>query len=86
MLVVAVGITGLELLGVAAWVNDVFNGAVLIVAVTVSMLASRRERRGFGSRLFSGRVSRRRQPEASGANVAATDGAGADKTVSGTRV
>lgn len=36
-----VGIKGLQLLGAADWVNDFFNGAVLLVAITLSM----RERR-----------------------------------------
>jgi ribose transport system permease protein len=39
--VLGVGIKGLQLLGAADWVNDFFNGAVLLVAITLSM----RERR-----------------------------------------
>jgi ribose transport system permease protein len=39
---VAVGITGLQLNGAETWVTPVFNGAVLLLAVTVSMLAARR--------------------------------------------
>jgi ribose transport system permease protein len=39
---VATGITGLQLEGANSWVTPVFNGAVLLVAVTVSMLAARR--------------------------------------------
>ncbi len=34
-----VGITGLQLLGAAGWVNDVFNGVALILAVVVARLA-----------------------------------------------
>ena len=39
---VAVGITGLQLEGAASWVTPVFNGVVLLLAVTVSMVAARR--------------------------------------------
>jgi ribose transport system permease protein len=39
---VAVGITGLQLEGAESWVTPVFNGVVLLIAVTVSMLAARR--------------------------------------------
>jgi len=39
---VAVGITGLQLEGAESWVTPVFNGVVLLMAVTVSMLAARR--------------------------------------------
>jgi ribose transport system permease protein len=38
------GITGLQLLGLADWIQDVFYGATLIVAVTLSHLAARRRR------------------------------------------
>ncbi len=38
----ATGILGLELLGVAGWVSDVFYGATLVVAVTVATLLHRR--------------------------------------------
>jgi ribose transport system permease protein len=44
---VAVGITGLQLQGAESWVTPVFNGVVLLLAVTVSMLATRR-RQGRG--------------------------------------
>jgi ribose transport system permease protein len=36
-----VAISGLEQLGVAAWVQPVFNGAVLVVAVGLSGYATR---------------------------------------------
>ncbi|HVB46666.1 MAG TPA: ABC transporter permease [Streptosporangiaceae bacterium] len=36
-----IGVTGLELLGAASWVEDVFNGAALIIAVTFARLVSR---------------------------------------------
>lgn len=36
------GITGLQLLGYTGWVNDVFYGAALIVAVVISTVARRR--------------------------------------------
>ena len=39
---VAVGITGLQLVGAQSWVTPVFNGLVLLVAVAVSNLAGRR--------------------------------------------
>jgi ribose transport system permease protein len=42
VLLVAVGITGLQLEGANSWVIPVFNGVVLLVAVTASMLANRR--------------------------------------------
>jgi ribose transport system permease protein len=37
---VAVGITGLQLKGVETWVTPVFNGSVLLLAVTVSNVAA----------------------------------------------
>lgn len=37
----AVGTTGLQLLGAADWVDDVFNGTALVLAVTLSVLVSR---------------------------------------------
>jgi ribose transport system permease protein len=37
----AVGITGLELLGVAPWVGDVFNGGALLLAVLFAAFAGR---------------------------------------------
>lgn len=40
--VVACGITGLQLQGAESWVTPVFNGTVLLLAVTVSMLAQQR--------------------------------------------
>jgi ribose transport system permease protein len=41
----AVGTTGLQLLGAADWVSDVFNGAVLVLAVTFAGLVSRQRTR-----------------------------------------
>lgn len=38
----AVGITGLQLLGGAVWVPDVFNGVALLFAVSLGILAGRR--------------------------------------------
>lgn len=35
------GVVGLELLGLASWINQVFYGASLIIAVAISRLASR---------------------------------------------
>jgi ribose transport system permease protein len=43
VLLVAVGITGLQLEGASSWVTPVFNGVVLIIAVAVSMLAERQD-------------------------------------------
>jgi ribose transport system permease protein len=37
----AVGVSGLQLLGVEAWVSDVFNGAVLVVAVALATVMRR---------------------------------------------
>lgn len=37
----AVGSTGLQLFGLATWVTDVFDGAVLIIAITFASLVSR---------------------------------------------
>lgn len=39
LLFLATGITGLELAGLSSWIEDVFYGAAVIVAVTVSRLA-----------------------------------------------
>lgn len=36
--VLAVGVSGLQLLGVQSWVSDVFNGLMLVVAVTAATL------------------------------------------------
>jgi ribose transport system permease protein len=41
VLLLAVGTTGLQLLGAANWVTDAFNGGVLVLAVTFARLASR---------------------------------------------
>ena len=41
----AAGVSGLELLGVQTWVNDVFNGATLILAVAAATLMRRGMRR-----------------------------------------
>jgi ribose transport system permease protein len=40
---IAVGTTGLQLLGAADWVDDVFNGGALVVAVTLSRVISRED-------------------------------------------
>jgi ribose transport system permease protein len=40
-----VGIKGLQLLGAADWVSDFFNGAVLLVAITLSMRERRQKMR-----------------------------------------
>jgi len=37
------GIVGLQLLGASGWISDVFYGAVLVVAVTISTLIGRRK-------------------------------------------
>jgi ribose transport system permease protein len=41
VLLLATGTTGLQLLGAADWVENVFNGAALILAVTLAQLVSR---------------------------------------------
>jgi ribose transport system permease protein len=38
------GITGLQLLGASGWVQDVFYGGALVIAVTLARLAARRRR------------------------------------------
>ena len=43
VLLLAVGTTGLQLLGAAAWVSDVFNGAALVLAVTLARIVSRED-------------------------------------------
>ncbi|MBD0328808.1 MAG: ABC transporter permease [Thermoleophilia bacterium] len=43
VLLLAVGTTGLQLLGAAGWVSDVFNGAALVLAVTLARIAAREE-------------------------------------------
>lgn len=45
LLFLATGITGLVLLGLDAWIRDVFYGAAVIIAVTVSRIAYLRARR-----------------------------------------
>ena len=44
VLLIGTGIKGLELLGAAPWVNDFFNGAVLLLAVGVAARAAGRGR------------------------------------------
>ena len=39
-----VGVTGLQLLGAAGWVEQVFNGAALVLAVTFARVVSRQDR------------------------------------------
>jgi ribose transport system permease protein len=39
-----VGVTGLQLLGAASWVEQVFNGGALVLAVTFAQLVSRSDR------------------------------------------
>ena len=39
------GVTGLELIGLAGWIEQVFYGASLVLAVAFSRLAGRREAR-----------------------------------------
>jgi ribose transport system permease protein len=36
------GITGLQLLGASGWVQDVFYGGALVIAVTLARLVARR--------------------------------------------
>jgi ribose transport system permease protein len=43
-LIVAAGINGLQLHGIAAWVNNVFQGAALIVAVVISRIERKKLR------------------------------------------
>lgn len=45
VLFLATGINGLVLLGADTWVNDVFYGAAVVIAVTVSRVASARARK-----------------------------------------
>jgi ribose transport system permease protein len=42
------GITGLQLMGLAGWVEQVFYGASLVIAVTLSQVAANRTNRGAG--------------------------------------
>jgi ribose transport system permease protein len=42
------GITGLQLMGLAGWVEQVFYGASLVIAVTLSQIAAKRMRAGAG--------------------------------------
>ncbi len=44
ILVLAVGITGLQLFGAQPYVRDLFNGAALLIAITFAALTSRRTR------------------------------------------
>ena len=37
-----IGVTGLQLLGATQWLNSVFNGLALVIAITVARLARRR--------------------------------------------
>jgi len=44
----ATGITGLSMLGIPLWVTNIFNGGVLILAVTISQLTRGREATDLG--------------------------------------
>ena len=44
----ATGITGLSMLGIPLWVTNVFNGAALILAVTISQITRGRETSDIG--------------------------------------
>ena len=39
---IAFSVTGLQIAGVATWINDVFNGAALLIAVVVSTAIGRK--------------------------------------------
>ena len=43
VLLLAVGTTGLQLVGAADWVTDVFNGAALVLAVTLARVVARED-------------------------------------------
>ena len=57
----AVGVSGLQLLGVEAWVSDVFNGAVLVLAVAIATVMRResllKDLRNAGRRLRARKLS-----------------------------
>jgi ribose transport system permease protein len=53
----ASGIVGLQLIGLSGWIEQVFYGAALILAVAASRLASRRDRPTWLSRASLGRLS-----------------------------
>jgi ribose transport system permease protein len=42
----ATGILGLQLLGLGGWISNVFYGAALVIAVTISTVLQRRRKRG----------------------------------------
>lgn len=44
-LLLAVGTTGLQLFGLAAWITDLFDGAVLVVAITFASIVSKQRSR-----------------------------------------
>jgi ribose transport system permease protein len=46
---IAIGISGLELLGVAAWIEDVFSGAALLAGLVAARILSRAEERVLSS-------------------------------------
>jgi hypothetical protein len=46
-------VTGLSLAGVAGWINDVFNGAALFIAVVISTVAGRKTRGSALTRSYS---------------------------------
>lgn len=49
ILFIAVTVSGLTLVGTPSWVNQVFNGAALLIAVAVARLARRRSTHGAGA-------------------------------------
>jgi ribose transport system permease protein len=69
LFVVAVGVVGLQLAGAAAWVTDVFNGGVLLIAVSVSALSARLRGAAHIRRILDARARRRTagDPQAAGA-------------------
>jgi ribose transport system permease protein len=44
-LLLAVGTTGLQLFGFPAWITDLFDGAVLVVAITFASIVSKQRSR-----------------------------------------
>lgn len=44
-LLLAVGTTGLQLFGLAAWITDLFDGAVLVIAITFASVVSKQRSR-----------------------------------------
>ena len=63
IVLLAVGVKGLQLAGASLWVTDLFNGVALIIAVAAASLSKRGALSRWGTRWRQRRTSRTEQPQ-----------------------